>query len=558
LIFQTGTRKRRVSLLHVAPTHLRSDGVVALAGNHAVPSCDSPRHLGRAVAYLRKQTAGRILNGWLALIMLLAGSIAVVDGLTRAPNPSWGVTVQDAQGPLEYEPYVAAFVLAAVTLPLMLVYAKRVRASTAEGLFLWFAFCTTAYMKDFSYLRWPGVPLFVTDVVLIFLLFSICVLPQPRHSHRPLALNVALFLFLAAGMFSALRGFLGHHNTIFVLRDSALVGYSLFLLVGYHLLSSWLSMKRAAVWFLLGTAVSTFNGLAWFFAAPEQRRFIAPGIYILISLVAAVLAVLNRQMRPLVGWAFIGLLGLGLILANARSLFVTLTILLLFGWLCRFPKYKRSTAGRRAGTLLAPAVLILGASFLFLTTHQWRDFAERSTEDLDSGVFHSGVDGNWQFRLAAWKEAWHRFEEYPPAGEGFGIPFIFDIWDNDPRPHNTFLTVLYKMGLIGFLPLLTLLSFFFLRAFKTLQRHHSDRHALFLQTLVIGELAFCFYGMANIVLESPFLASLFWGGMGIGLRAMDNLNAGRSTQSQTHLARRGDKTQQIFTPSILGMEVSGE
>jgi O-antigen ligase len=202
--------------------------------------------------------------------------------------------------------------------------------------------------------------------------------------------------------------------------------------------------------------------------------------------------------------------------------------------------------------------LILGTSFLFLTTHQWRDFAERSTEDLDSGVFHPGVDANWQFRLAAWKEAWHRFEEYPPAGEGFGIPFIFDIWDNDPRPHNTFLTVLYKMGLIGFLPLLTLLSFFFLRAFKTLQRHHSDRHALFLQTLVIGELAFCFYGMANIVLESPFLASLFWGGMGVGLRAINNFDTERPSQRQPHLAQRGDKTQKMSATLTSSMEVSEE
>jgi len=42
----------------------------------------------------------------------------------------------------------------------------------------------------------------------------------------------------------------------------------------------------------------------------------------------------------------------------------------------------------------------------------------------------------------------------PLAGEGFGVPFIFDrlFLENDPRPHNTFFTVLYKMGLAGFLP----------------------------------------------------------------------------------------------------------
>src|SRR5256885_13283684 len=45
-------------------------------------------------------------------------------------------------------------------------------------------------------------------------------------------------------------------------------------LVGYHLFRSWLSIKRVAVWFFLGTSLSALNGLAWFVVAPEQRRFI--------------------------------------------------------------------------------------------------------------------------------------------------------------------------------------------------------------------------------------------------------------------------------------------
>ena len=112
-----------------------------------------------------------------------------------------------------------------------------------------------------------------------------------------------------------------------MLRDSALIAYALFLLVGYHLFRSWLSIKRVAVWFLLGTSLSALNGLAWFVVAPEQRRFIAPGIYILISLVATVLAIVNRRLRPRAGWVFVGLLCFGLMLANARSLFVNAIVM---------------------------------------------------------------------------------------------------------------------------------------------------------------------------------------------------------------------------------------
>src|SRR2546430_5558750 len=54
------------------------------------------------------------------------------------------------------------------------------------------------------------------------------------RSHSPLVLNIFLLLFVAAGLLSAARGFWEHRDTILVLRDSALIAYALFLLVGYR------------------------------------------------------------------------------------------------------------------------------------------------------------------------------------------------------------------------------------------------------------------------------------------------------------------------------------
>ena len=524
LISRGGLPKHKIPLSSVAGNGVDRSGVLALEAGHLTGSVGAAGRPAIAPVLIRRQPRGGIVNICLIFIVTLGALIAVADGLTRAPNPEWELP---SQGPLEYQPYYAAFLLAAVTLPLMFAYAKRVRASITEGLFLWFAFCTAAYMKDFSYLRWPGAPLFVTDVVLVVLLLSIYLLLRPHYSHSPLVLNIFLLLFVAAGLLSAARGFWEHRDTILVLRDSALIAYALFLLVGYHLFRSWLSIKRVAVWFFLGTSLSALNGLAWFVVAPEQRRFIAPGIYILISLVATVLAIANRRLRPRAGWVFVGLLCFGLMLANARSLFVTLGIMTLIGLLYKRTADEQGRLGRPV-TLLIPAILIILASFLFLHTQSGRDFTQRSTEELDSGVFHSGEDPNWQFRVAAWKEAWRRFEEYPSAGEGFGIPFVFGIWDNDPRPHNTFLTVLYKMGLIGFIPLLAFLCYFFWLSSRAVYRNRKNHRTLFLLIAVMGQMAFCLYGMANFVLESPFLASLFWASMGVGLRMIRILDVEQS------------------------------
>ena len=492
-----------------------------MKGYIAIDPSHSNEHRGNVVVLVRKQIQGQIINMWLVLIVILGALIALADGFTRTPIAEREATWN---GPLEYQPYLGAVLLAAITLPLMIAYARKARVSLIEGLFLWFLFCTTAYAKDFSYLRWPGTPLFVTDVVLLILLLSIFILPGPRYPRSPLTVNLFLCLFLAAGVLSALRGFWEHRDLLFVLRDSALVAYSFFMLVAYHLFRSWRSIQRVATWFLLGTSVGALNGLGWFIAAPEERRYIHSGIYVLIALLGTLLAITNRLIRRDIGWGLATFLSVGLLLANARSLYVALAILLLFEMLGGKSAWGKIRVTHLVPTLLTAVALVTLGMSLLLRNEAGRNFTERSAVELRSGIFHSGQDGDWQFRLAAWKEAWRRFAGYPLVGEGFGIPFSFEIWDGDPRPHNTFLTVLYKMGLTGFVPLFVLLAYFFSMGLKAVHRNAENRRIAFLHLALLAQLSFCLYGAANLLLESPFLASLFWAGVGLGLRMINKLD----------------------------------
>jgi O-antigen ligase len=498
----------------------------------AYPAHSSDRPQARVL--LRRQIQGRIINSWLIFITVLGAVIAVADGLTRT-----SIMDRDAawNGPMEYEPYMGAVLLAVLALPLMFGYIRSARVSSAEGLFLWFVFCTTAYTRDFSYVHWPGMPFFVTDIVLMALVFSVYLLSRSANLRVSLPVNVLMAMFVAAGALAALRGFLGHRDAMVVLRDAALIAYSFFLYAAHHLFRSWLSIKRLAVWFLLGTALSVLNGFAWFLAAPEERRFIYYGIYILMALVGTFIAIANRLLPSRRGWIFAGLFCVGLALANARSLFVALPVLLVMGLSAGGIARRKVLRARLALTTLVTASVMIGAlAFVFLHTQSGRDLAERSAQELASGVLHTDEDTNWQFRLSAWKEAWGRFEEYPLAGEGFGIPFAFDLllFDNDPRPHNTFLTVLYKMGLLGFLPLLVLVAYFFWSTIRGRHRSFENRRVALLWIVVLAQVAFCFYGSANLLLESPFLASLFWALMGLGLRMARMLELERALLRPSH------------------------
>jgi O-antigen ligase len=539
---QSGLRKRKVLLRQIAP-HLSGNGTLVL-GNAGANHCSVCTDHTAPAVLIRRQIRGQVINTWLVLIVALGAVIAVGDGLTRAPNLDLEFSPPQ---PLAYEPYYAAFLLAGVTLPLMFAYVKKARVSLAEGLFLWFVFCTTAYLKDFSYLRWPGTPFFVTDVVLIVLLLSIYIVPRRRHFH-PRVLNIFLGLFIAAGVLAAARGFLGRCDPILVLRDSALIAYALFLLVGYHLFRDWQAIRRVAIWFVLGTALSVLNGLAWLVVAPEQRRFVAPGVYVLVSLVGVLIMMANRFIRPRVGWIFVGVFSLGLLLANARSLFVSLAIVFLVVLFAPGMLRRKLHSARLVTTLVTVAVLLCSLMFLFLQVQVGRDFTTRVVDNMASGILHTSDDAFWQFRLMAWKEAWRRFEQYPPAGEGFGIPFNFDIWDNDPRPHNTFVTVLYKMGLLGFLPLFALLAYFFWLCLGAIHRNSGNRRVSFLQALFLAQVSLCVWGGADSMLESPYLASLFWVGMGIAVRIIQKLEFERSLQLGSYSPSRNDEIFQSAHP----------
>jgi O-antigen ligase len=489
-----------------------------------IHSAGSTDHLSDAVGLIRKQIRGQIINRWLVLAAILGAAIVMVDGLTRVPAQELSLPLQ----PLEYKPNYAALLLAALVLPLMFAYAKQARVPLSEAVFLWFTLCTTVYTKDFSYLRLPGALFFVTDIVLAVLLFSLYFLPRSQNSRHPLTLNIFLVLFAAAGMVSAARGFWGHGDATLVLRDFALVAYAFFALIGYQLFRSWLSIKRLAAWFLLGTALSVLNGLAWFVAVPEERRYVLSGIYVLVSLVIVLVATVNRLIGRRAGCILALVFCIGLLLANERSVFVSLGTVLLFSLLVPGLLRVKLRSASLVKTFTIAAVLVCAVVFSSLRVKAARDFSTRVADEFVSGILHTSDDPNWQFRLLAWNEAWKRFEEYPPDGEGFGIPFAFDIWDNDARPHNTFLTVLYKMGLVGFLPFFAFLAYFFWGGLRAVRRNSANRGVVFLQIVILAQLSFCVYGGAFLVLESPYMASLFWVGMGVGLRMIKKLDWERS------------------------------
>jgi len=455
------------------------------------------------------------INFWILILVLVGASIVITDGLTREPLPDEGT---EAPLPvLEYQAPWAAYAFALVSLPICVLYASQA-GSLAEGVLLWFVLCTVTYAKDFAYIRVPHTPVFVTDITLAILLYSLIKRFGVRWATPTRLWSKLLFAYVAVGCVCLLRG-LSSEDKMLAVRDFALVLYVLFLFVGVYLVQTWNAVRRFFIMVLVGAALSTLNGVAWFAAQPGQRRFILFGIFILAAFIGVVVFTSHRLMPRLVGWPLAFLLGIGVLLANARTLYLALALALVVIFIT--PSSNKNSVPlsrvKLLGTVGLAVILLIVA---VAQTSLGYAFLERTGSELVSGTFHYEDDPNGTFRILAWLEALQRFQAKPVVGEGYGIPFTFELDDSDPRPHNTYLTVLYKMGLAGFLPLCGFLTYVQWKGWKRWHAFKLNRESVLLYTMLITHLVVCAFGFLNLLLESPFLASIFWLSAGISLRMM--------------------------------------
>jgi O-antigen ligase len=481
---------------------------------------------------------------WIFLILTVGGMIVFADGLTRPE-----MLVDAPVDTFTYQAVWGAWVFGLVMLPICLSYAKHLGTSLGEGVLLWFILGMVTFAKEFSYLRWPGAPIFITDVVLLGFLVRLFVWPrQFRIRLRSLSAKL-LLLYLAVGLFTLARSILAGHALLLTMRDFSIAFYSLFAFVGFAVIRSWAAVRRAFLFFLLGAILSCIDALAWFWHQPGARRYLSPGDYVLAAFLGMLIVASRKIIKPAIGYSLAGLLVIGVILSNARTLYVELAVMLLLvaylGSRSR-PKLRKIRLKAAIGML----AVVVGAAAILEQTRVGSAFIDRSLEQLVSGTIDYQNDPDAVFRLAAWGETLSLTAQHPLFGIGYGVvidPFTFMLAKNGPgsdalysvdvdtRPHNTYLTVLYQMGLVGFLALVALLLRFFSTCWRTLRRFKDNSLSIWLYLALIAQLTMVFFGGFNLFLETPFCASIFWLTLGIGWRIQQLLKA---AHTPTAIARQ--------------------
>lgn len=399
------------------------------------------------------------------------------------------------------------------------------------SLFLW--------RKTFSYITVGGVYIIEFAVVVAFAVLALNVLVQPDLSCRIPGEGAVRRVHILTATFVAYcvaRAIIGGRITAIAMIPAIYPAY----LVAVTILATNVSTRvlriAAAVFvaaFFLAPTVSYINGflVQFVFGSIES-----PGWTYIYGVTLALSLVLVR--RPLVSMMLFAVYLLFALFLFQRGTFVAFAFAWMTAWVCMRWSERRAmlTAAITRGFAVASVALLMAPFAIeFLTGSRQGRFVVSPGNILkfllsivsSDVTLDGGVSGTRSHRLEMWKDIIHLvFSAVDTAAFGFG--FAGDVGDvlgiSFRAPHNGFITILYRGGVVGlalFLGILFALFSFLRQALRAAKaRSEVQRHAvvgLVILGAMVGE------SLAGTMLDSPFTSMLFYTQMGVLLAIINRL-----------------------------------
>jgi O-antigen ligase len=365
-------------------------------------------------------------------------------------------------------------------------------------------------------------PLFVTEVLIAILAAGLAA----RLMVKPVALTRApagalhfVALLLAALWIPALLGLMWRTGSVDIAaaRNFAIVLYSVFAVVAVMATDI---RRSTRFWFMaVVTACSialvlvvTGNAGSSGATSTGAIRVAAHSFVLAFGIAPLVLAAAARQrlIRPL--WGLLGALPfcVGLIFVNHRSAWIAFVAAL--GII--FARRVSPIGVVAVGAVAATAIVLFTAPPDAYRGMPLGPEIERAKSITDED------DPNRRFRLAFWSKAMAMSAESPLIGNGFDaypasiVPPSTSSSDW-PAPHNSFVGIGYRVGLLPLLVVLGMLLWLVGRGFIDGHRSRDRRERAILLALSSSVVYIGVAAAFNVFLEAPYAGPLFWGAVGL-------------------------------------------
>jgi hypothetical protein len=434
------------------------------------------------------------------------------------------------------------------------------RFDSIAFLFLLFLFCVLSFGRTFSIIQVMqigNVPVFVTELFL-FLMLPVLWLNRKRVLELPKVYFITSLIFFILGWIYLLVG-LSFHN-LFVLRDIVLFLYMLFCPIAFISINK--SNKIAL--FLLVLVLSNVIGLLmgrfmlWdaypsspFYVFISATKIFNLGLY--YGIAASILIALSGSIRsPIIKYAVLMIIALNMymiLVFSVRTIWLACIALFVYSILTLKKEFIKfiirfipvfiiiSTVFGFMDFIVCKSpqleqVLIKGKStYLFLCGKEesegqklgikenTKEYNVLSQKEFEK-VKRSG-QGNIKWRLRVWHEFITFGLKSPVLGRGFGnypcfklngftMPKRVGVNSKIVPPHNHFVTIFYKMGLLGLSIFVFISVYTFYYGLRYINKCKTD----FRKRVLIGALgALLFWHVSALffdVIDSPPTSIFLW------------------------------------------------
>lgn len=405
---------------------------------------------------------------------------------------------------------------------------------------------TATFGRVFSKVGWDDASLFVTEPALIATIALVFVRLGPGRAWRELRARVPLIpliVFWIVGAIAASRG-LAAFGISQTTDDIGLVEYSIALpLVALVASDRWrLNVLQLALVFGGVSALVVFTTNDFVIRAGAdliiQLQNPASGLYISFVLAWVAARRAHGLHTPWFQLVAGGAALIMIVLTDHRS--VWLAAIVVLGAIAVL-----APRSRRKRSAMYAAVAIVAAAIIALSIDTvWNppSGGDVGNEVVGLAEPETGEGSNVRWRLAYWRELVSRTPEGPALGVGFGQPSEF-LWRGrqyDFRsdtgtfdvsgPHNVYVHVLYRMGVVGLAAMLALIGLVLWRTLPLLAQNRlppsrrSELVAILAMFASAATIAFF-----NDALVNPFLGLFFWTLLGL-LCAWTALEVAKSGQ----------------------------